>query len=388
MNCQEVMELMQRHIDGDLHSSEKDDMNRHLVQCPACQTMFERLERLSSELEQLPKVVPPFSIVDSILPRLDALDSASVEAPAEVTGTPQAKTAARRKRMAAWNWPALGGVVAAGLMIGLFMVTNPPGGSQSNKADNAAADTASTAEAPETMMRKQSAADGSAAGQENSPASDEPAAQMDQFKAEADKSASPDTPVSSDSGGAPDQYTDSGTNPNGGNQVPGYAGADGGVDLKDGVRADVTSPNAPAPSRNGAGSGGKTGSTSVEDTPAGSNGDADQGKVPAAEGSPGQSGFGGKHSITADSSAGEPEAGVTQHYTKDGAYSAYVTAKSEVIIYDHIKHKPIFISSPKAGAIANLIWSDDEMTVSYDVLGKNVNESYAVEVGTWKENKK
>ncbi|SET67003.1 anti-sigma factor [Paenibacillus sp. NFR01] len=74
MNCTEVMEWMQRDMDHDLSPDEKIEMFRHLDDCASCAELYDQLTMLSSELEQLPEVKPPFSLVDSILPKLDELD--------------------------------------------------------------------------------------------------------------------------------------------------------------------------------------------------------------------------------------------------------------------------------------------------------------------------
>ncbi|UUZ86756.1 zf-HC2 domain-containing protein [Paenibacillus sp. P26] len=67
--CQEVIELMQRYLDRDLDETEYSRMLGHLQQCPDCSELFERLVNLSQELESLPKVTPPYSLVDAILPQ-------------------------------------------------------------------------------------------------------------------------------------------------------------------------------------------------------------------------------------------------------------------------------------------------------------------------------
>ena len=91
MNCTEVTEWMHRYLDKDLGREETADMYRHLDGCPACAEAFERLSLLSEQLEQLPDVKPPFSLVDSILPRLQELDAmvpaAGTESVRKDTGT-------------------------------------------------------------------------------------------------------------------------------------------------------------------------------------------------------------------------------------------------------------------------------------------------------------
>ncbi|OXM15564.1 anti-sigma factor family protein [Paenibacillus herberti] len=74
MTCQEVVDYMNRYLDGDLDEHERLLLMEHLNECPDDQELFERLKRLSSDLEELPKIVPPFSLVDSILPQLAEID--------------------------------------------------------------------------------------------------------------------------------------------------------------------------------------------------------------------------------------------------------------------------------------------------------------------------
>jgi hypothetical protein len=74
MNCAEVMEWMHRYLDHDLSQDEMIEMFRHIDSCSTCAEVFDRLSTLSKSLEQMPDVKPPFSLVDSILPKLDELD--------------------------------------------------------------------------------------------------------------------------------------------------------------------------------------------------------------------------------------------------------------------------------------------------------------------------
>lgn len=79
MNCQEVIELMHRDLDQDLSGEESERLHEHTQSCDSCFAMYERLKRLSNDLVQLPKVEPPYSIVDSIMPELDRIDQESKE---------------------------------------------------------------------------------------------------------------------------------------------------------------------------------------------------------------------------------------------------------------------------------------------------------------------
>ncbi|GIQ69722.1 zf-HC2 domain-containing protein [Xylanibacillus composti] len=74
MKCQEVIELIQRHLDQELTEEETVAMHNHMEHCDECAGMFARMAKLSEELVSLPKVAPAFSLVDQILPRLQEID--------------------------------------------------------------------------------------------------------------------------------------------------------------------------------------------------------------------------------------------------------------------------------------------------------------------------
>ncbi|MDQ0887137.1 hypothetical protein QFZ81_002225 [Paenibacillus sp. V4I9] len=131
MNCQEVMEFMQRQLDGDLDAKEEDELHAHLMHCLDCAQMFERLQRLSDELTQLPKVIPPYSLVDAIMPQLADIDrhaAASITDKVAAFGTNANQTASVQPPKLPWtrrlgsqfSWKFAGGVVAAGLILGFF----------------------------------------------------------------------------------------------------------------------------------------------------------------------------------------------------------------------------------------------------------------------------
>ncbi|MCZ8511139.1 zf-HC2 domain-containing protein [Paenibacillus filicis] len=139
MMCQEVIELMQRYLDRDLDEAEYGRMLEHLQQCTECMELFERLVNVSNELESLPKVTPPYSLVDAILPQLEQLGPqeaaalASEGEGAEIRDRewmsaeqPASKASGRtgkwRKQVKEWiSFPVFGGVVAAGLVFGFFL---------------------------------------------------------------------------------------------------------------------------------------------------------------------------------------------------------------------------------------------------------------------------
>jgi hypothetical protein len=126
MKCDDVMELMQRHLDFDLGDSEEQAMLAHLQGCPDCADLYERLKLLSRELAQLPKVSPPYSIVDSILPRLEGLGGMAEPSAASAVVEQQAlpvhdELAARREKKGLISWKIVSGVAAAGLVLGMFI---------------------------------------------------------------------------------------------------------------------------------------------------------------------------------------------------------------------------------------------------------------------------
>mgnify|MGYP001198482131 CR=1 FL=1 len=133
MNCQEVMTYMQRQLDHDLEDHEAEVLFAHIRHCSDCADTFERLKRLSLELESLPKVVPAFSLVDAIMPQLDQLVpeiSAAVAEPNQPAETGVTSRRTSRKREGGWlrnvSWTAIGGVVTAGIVAGLVLVFANP----------------------------------------------------------------------------------------------------------------------------------------------------------------------------------------------------------------------------------------------------------------------
>ncbi|RUS48550.1 anti-sigma factor [Cohnella sp. AR92] len=132
MTCDEGMELIQRSIDNDLDSQETMLMNDHIRTCPDCAALFDRLTLLSRNLAELPRVTPPFSLVDSILPRLDEIDSenraaraaqAEADSVAPSDGSPSEAASSRRRNRGPLR--KLAGAIAAGLVAGIAIVAAP-----------------------------------------------------------------------------------------------------------------------------------------------------------------------------------------------------------------------------------------------------------------------
>jgi hypothetical protein len=127
MNCQEVIEFMQRQLDGDLDAQEEAQLADHLKLCSECAEMHQRLKQLSSELTNLPKVVPAYSLVDAILPKLVEIDMQnSVNSPSNPNtnyiSTQAPHSIPRTRRFgSSFSWRVAGGVIAAGLVLGIFL---------------------------------------------------------------------------------------------------------------------------------------------------------------------------------------------------------------------------------------------------------------------------
>lgn len=171
MTNQEVNEYMQRFLDDDLNEDELGALMEHIRLSPASAILFDRLQRLDSELEQLPKVIPPMSIVDSILPRLEL--AGFVDHP-PVTGTastddlssrvaPMERRATLRERI---NYRLLGGVVAAGIVLTVFFMNFGPQMFSADEDSASSTDTMMVAESNATFEKKDAAIQSEPAGAE------------------------------------------------------------------------------------------------------------------------------------------------------------------------------------------------------------------------------
>jgi cell division protein FtsN len=79
MRCSLAIESIHRYLDNDLSEEEVSDMLGHISGCQECAEAFRTLKALTQELAELPLVVPKYSLVDAIMPQLDALDRARLE---------------------------------------------------------------------------------------------------------------------------------------------------------------------------------------------------------------------------------------------------------------------------------------------------------------------
>jgi hypothetical protein len=70
MRCNEAVRFIQSDIDGDLSKQERQNLSAHLAHCAQCRYEYERMQVLTEKLRALPKVDPPHSIVDLIIPSI------------------------------------------------------------------------------------------------------------------------------------------------------------------------------------------------------------------------------------------------------------------------------------------------------------------------------
>lgn len=156
MMCQEVVEYMHRQLDGDLDEQEQEILNEHTKHCPDCAALFDRLQKLSAELENLPRVMPKYSLVDAIMPQLEQLEPIVMkQAAAEPV---QLQEAARRVKPSR-KWPAfraISGVVAAAAVAGLFIVSYNTDLFQTGSSNDSAQESAMLDTAASSNVRKMS----------------------------------------------------------------------------------------------------------------------------------------------------------------------------------------------------------------------------------------
>lgn len=123
---------MHRYLDQDLDPEETAQMYRHVAVCPACAENFNMLKSLSRDLEDLPAVTPPYSLVDAILPQLDAIDRAREERTEENIKGPAVMVPELKRsgRSASW-WGSIAGrtvigTAAAAVILGVAIFNYKP----------------------------------------------------------------------------------------------------------------------------------------------------------------------------------------------------------------------------------------------------------------------
>ncbi|MCR8965128.1 hypothetical protein O0550_18305 [Brevibacillus halotolerans] len=131
MTQDDIHEWMQRDLDDDLSEEEKRILQAKLAENPEYMLQYERLKKVSDGLTNLPRVTPPFSIVDALLPQLE--QSRETPEPAAVTQTElprlelkqtEDKSVGKKRRLPLWMAKVGSGVAAACLLLGIFVMAN------------------------------------------------------------------------------------------------------------------------------------------------------------------------------------------------------------------------------------------------------------------------
>jgi len=392
MNCQEVNDLMHRYVDHDLQDGEEQGMRRHIESCPACSIMFERLVQLSSELEHLPKVTPPFSIVDSILPQLEALQiepAAGNPVTAAPVIKPSYQAQSRSNVSTGWfdrfrkhvSYKVMAGTAAA-IIFGVISVnmleqaktTEFDAQNSNSAADMAASNNSAKEEAgilsdPEAGLQLEAAeaptesADG---GQGNQVSTDQDAQVTDQFTESVDHGNTTDESADSSNGGEPKSFASSDDSGQARKQ-PAAKKSDRSEEftVRD-QKGDNSKSKTDAPA---GGTGGTTdnivsggGEAVAEPVPAPELGPTDQGKMHGIMGMPGP----------------EPE----QQVSPDGKYAAYVE-NNVVIIVEAETAVRLFESNAYPDSQVVIEWSTDSRMLKYSItFGEGQSETYTVDMSS------
>jgi hypothetical protein len=67
MKCQQIRDMFHKYLDQELEASDQAKMNHHLESCAACSEEWQNLNHISAMLSQLPKVTPPYPLVDQVI---------------------------------------------------------------------------------------------------------------------------------------------------------------------------------------------------------------------------------------------------------------------------------------------------------------------------------
>lgn len=116
MTCKEALSLIQRRLDNDLTAAEEECLRQHLEACPHCLKTAEQLNHLHQELSSLPKVNPPYSLVDRVLEMVE-------DGPMGQSGQEPDAKEHNRKRIKKRFWLP-GAALVAGLFLALILVNN------------------------------------------------------------------------------------------------------------------------------------------------------------------------------------------------------------------------------------------------------------------------
>jgi len=371
MNCDEVMEYMQRHLDNDLSEKEQNAMFAHLESCFSCKEMFERLNRLSDELVSLPKVTPPYSIVDSILPRLEALDRERSRA-----GSAGSRGSAAGNAKGRWKFPGMFGAVAAGACLIVAGTAGNMNGWFDRGQSNSAALFSAESAAGGSSTGAPGAASGAAAGAASGAMPG--AVQMGGdavAKRMAEESAGRFAP-SVTMGGMATALPDGNASSSGG----------GAIGVMTGGTADAGAQGGGAMSFEGAGE-----IRSIEPAAPGEEGIGFMMAAPAPTDAAESDGTEGAYSASGVGAGMQAEPGYAVA-SPDGRYAASLVMEEagafRIVIVTAAGERVFESSGKRGGQLAWMRWSEDGSVLLYEVAGGTEEGVYEVSASGWTETKK
>ncbi len=122
MNCEDIKPLLYLCVDGELQLKEKHEVDVHLEHCSYCRNKLQTLEDLTASLSRLPQMIPPYSIVDRLLPQLQEVVIESSDASQDVGNSKPIRVKESRNPFFRWTSKNIGlSAVAASVAVVLFI---------------------------------------------------------------------------------------------------------------------------------------------------------------------------------------------------------------------------------------------------------------------------
>jgi len=398
MNCQEGMENMQRQLDGDLDDHESEALMSHMRHCQQCAAMFERLQLLSADLENLPKVMPPFSLVDAIMPRIAELPNANLANAAESSESSSSFPSRTTRTVPVKRWKdrvslrVLSGVVAASLVVGLFITTYKPFGSGSaedsaslaaDMSKSFAADNESSGAADSSAFKKSDVGDDSQLKEalEVSPSSvSEPESKQPAEEPQPDARKAPDAAPPKEESPPKSSSSDKGYNidskptssRNGEVKLGGNVSPDKGKAPNYNYDIQSGSDDKAAGSSNSSESGNASNNNTGDTKPGGLK-SADEGEIQEQTGG----------NAAGQNPSLQPTQQVQEVLSPNGSYRASII-HNQVNINTVENNTTLFISEPSAQGFGSIVWAADSKTVTYEVITEQGVQTFVVdpEAGT------
>jgi hypothetical protein len=111
MNCKQIQELIQDHLDMSLPNERKKQLERHLDSCSECREEFARYRKILDILETEEQIEPPKNFVSRVMNSLPEIDFKS--SGSEVTGI--------LSKLRQYKWHVTAGMaIAAALVVGII----------------------------------------------------------------------------------------------------------------------------------------------------------------------------------------------------------------------------------------------------------------------------